>query len=148
MAGSVCTARNLGHYVVDKCAADGRPVSNLQLQKILYFLQSVYCRVTGALLFNDEFEAWPYGPVVSDVYREFSKNGGNVIEERFSAEIEFDEWTKHFIDDGIEVLRDKSPWDLVQTSHAKGSPWDIVYNERGAHKGRIPNDLIVEASRR
>ena len=44
MSQYVCTASQLAHYVVDKCTKDGKPVSNLQLQKILYFIQAVYCK--------------------------------------------------------------------------------------------------------
>lgn len=41
-------AMEVARYVVSKCATDEVPVSNLQLQKILYFLQYVYCTATEA----------------------------------------------------------------------------------------------------
>lgn len=33
-------ALTLAQYVVTKCVHDGCPISNLQLQKILYFIQA------------------------------------------------------------------------------------------------------------
>lgn len=154
MAGYLYTATELSRYVVGKCARDEKPVSNLQLQKMLYFLQSVYCRATkGSLLFPDEFEAWPYGPVIASVYKEFSKYGGDVIDEyREIKTLDFGNATdsgnaaKNFLDAGIEELREKSPWELVRTSHAPNSPWAKVYKGGDGYKDTIPNSLIIEAA--
>lgn len=148
MSEYLCTATKLSRYVVGKCARDGKPVSNLQLQKILYFLQSVYCRATGGkLLFEDKFEAWPYGPVIPSVYREFSRFGGDVIDDcRSIISPGFGGDAKVFIDSGIESLREKSPWDLVRTSHAQGSPWDTTYKGGDGYKNVIPNNLIIAAA--
>ena len=148
MSEYLCTATELSRYVVGKCARDGKPVSNLQLQKILYFLQSVYCRATdGKLLFADEFEAWPYGPVIPSVYHRFSKFGGDAIDDCRNVDSPgFNGGNRDFVDDGIEDLREKSPWDLVRTSHAPGSPWDEVYKGGDGYKTPIPNELIVKAA--
>lgn len=148
MSGELCTALELSRYVVGKCARDERPVSNLQLQKILYFLQSVYCKATGgSLLFGDEFEAWPYGPVVKAVYDEFSRFGGYVIDDcRGILSPGFEGEQRRFVDSGIEQLRSKAPWDLVRISHAPGSPWDRVFEGGAGYKRTIPNELIIEAA--
>lgn len=144
------TALRLSHYIVDKCTKDGEPVSNLQLQKILYFLQSVYCRATrGSLLFPDEFEAWPYGPVLHCVYDEYSCFGGGVIEETypvFETRLGVSSDVIKFLDDGIESLRRKYPWDLVRLSHAEGSPWKQVYQNGKGYKQPIPNSMIIGAA--
>lgn len=144
------TAKQLSHYIIDKCTRDNVPVSNLQLQKMMYFLQSVYCRATGGnLLFQDEFEAWPYGPVLSDVYQEFSPFGGRVIEIRYpehETQLNLPPDVQSFVDEGIEALRLKYPWDLVRISHTEGSPWANVYKDGGGYKQIIPNDMIVKAA--
>lgn len=145
---AVCKARDLAHYIVDKCTRDDEPVSNLQLQKIMYFLQTVYCRATeGDLLFDDEFEAWQYGPVMKGVYKEFSGYGADQIVETFESSRNIFDGTdvKDFIDDGIESLRKKYPWDLVRTSHAHNSPWRKTLDESG-YKSVIRNNLIIEAA--
>lgn len=142
-----CTAMSLSQYVVTKCESDTKPISNLQLQKIMYFLQSVYCRSTkGKLLFSDQFEAWPYGPVLPKVYEEFSSYGGRLIHKKIDTAISFSPGVQTFIDDGIEVLREQSPWDLVKTSHAPGSPWSQIWNGGIGFKQPIPNELIIQAA--
>lgn len=144
----LCSAGTLAQYVVDKCYSEDRPVSNLQLQKILYFLQIVYCRAKDGqeLLFPDEFQAWPYGPVLPDVYWEYSEYGGRVIKKRFNVMPPCPPDVMSFLNEGIEVLSKKSPWDLVRTSHAKGSPWEQVYKDGCGYKQTIPNELLIAAA--
>lgn len=134
---------DIARYVVSKCYRDGRPVSNLQLQKMLYFLQILFLEAFEVPLFDEEFEAWPYGPVMPSVYRKFSMFGGSPIQMSFTgADRPIKRDHRSFLDAAIEVLRGKSPWDLVRISHADNSPWDVVYNQKGRHKGVIPNDML------
>ena len=70
------SAMDIAKYAVNRQYKSNRPISNLQLQKILYFLQIVFTSKTGHLLFSDQFEAWPYGPVIRDVYVKFADCGG------------------------------------------------------------------------
>lgn len=142
--GTRYSAMDIAKYVVDRRYKCGKPISNLQLQKILYFLQLIFARETRTLLFPEEFEAWPYGPVIRAVYIEFSGCGGYPIRREFSVDI--DKRLCLFLDAGVDLLAEKSPWDLVRISHADKSPWDIVYNEHGAHKGLIPNEMIMDCA--
>ena len=65
--------------IVNYANIKDRPVSNLKLQKVLYFVQGYYLQMTGHAFFSDEIEAWPYGPVVPDVYEQFQQFGANFI---------------------------------------------------------------------
>lgn len=142
------TAMGIAKYVVDKCYKDNKPVSNLQLQKMLYFLQLTFIKGYDSPLFDDTFEAWQYGPVIRDVYVKFSEFGGSPIKMIFPDAVRFEnDEQEDFINTIIEKLRGLSPWNLVRVSHAKGSPWDEVYNRRGQDKGIIPNGLIVAAAK-
>jgi uncharacterized phage-associated protein len=38
-------------------------MTNLKLNKLLYYAQGASLARTGNTLFNDSIEAWPYGPV-------------------------------------------------------------------------------------
>lgn len=144
----LCSAISLAHYVVETCYTNGHPVSNLQLQKILYFLQTVYCRAKNGkeLLFCEEFQAWPYGPVLPNVYNEFSEYGGRIIEKKYGEGAPCDSTAMIFINEGINVLSKKSPWDLVRLSHKKGMPWEQVYKDGKGYKQTIPNNLLIAAA--
>ena len=143
--GTNYRAMDIARYAVNRRYEIDKPISNLQLQKILYFLQLVFASNTRSLLFPDQFEAWPYGPVIRDVYIEFSDYGGFPIRQGFSVVVG-EEDLRSFLDAGIDLLAEKSPWELVRISHADGSPWDEVFNRKGLHKGVIPNELIMRAA--
>ena len=62
-------ALDAAKYIINRCISFGHPISNLQLQKILYFCQLAHIKLSGKLLFSDEqFEAWQFGPVVRSIY--------------------------------------------------------------------------------
>ena len=67
-------AIDVAKYIVNKCIDDGYPISNLQLQKILYFIQRYYLQKDDQL-FDDDFEAWQFGPVIPAVYYKFCGQG-------------------------------------------------------------------------
>ena len=46
-------------------------LTNLKLQKLLYFAQGKYLSKYNAPLFKEEIEAWFLGPVVREVYEEY-----------------------------------------------------------------------------
>lgn len=147
---SCCDAVNLAKYIVQKCYQDGHPISNLQLQKILYFLQIMYGRFTEGkeLLFQDDFEAWPYGPVIPAVYDIFSRYGGRVIEETFDELAPCSQKAMRFIGQAVVFLRKKTPWELVKISLAEGSPWDLTYRNGAGCKTIISRNLIIEEIRK
>lgn len=133
-------AQEIAHYVIHKCSIAGDSISNLQLQKILYFIQRGYANRKNTLLFADSFEAWRYGPVVPSVYYEFSSLGGRPISKVF-FDVKIDNDTSTIIDPIIETSREKYPWDLVSETHENGSPWQQVY-EIGK-RVEIPNELFL-----
>lgn len=50
-------AMDVAKYIITKCARNEHPISNLQLQKILYILQKEYLQRDQKCLFFDDFEA-------------------------------------------------------------------------------------------
>ena len=51
----------------------GEYISNLKLQKLLYYAQGSFLAVTDSPLFDDPIVAWQHGPVVESVYHEYKK---------------------------------------------------------------------------
>jgi len=49
------------------------PLTNLRLQKLLYYVQGWSLANRGIPMFPDQIEAWAHGPVVPDVYRQLSQ---------------------------------------------------------------------------
>jgi len=101
-------------------------ITNLKLQKILYFAQAYYLAKFNKPLFSNNIEAWEYGPVIPDVYRKFKKYGSNsiILEEDESSLSEKD---KEILSKEIwETFGGYSVSRLVDITHAH-TPWKDAY---------------------
>lgn len=133
----------LAQYILCMCMNQGEPISNLQLQKILYFIQGNHLAKKGEPLFDADFDAWKYGPVIPDIYYEYCMNGASKIRnvealEEISPEI------KDEIDPIIQKLRVLYPWDLVEKTHNVGGAWDKTFQDGKGERHRIPKEAIKE----
>ena len=73
-------AHDIARYfvsLVDEEAGDS--ITNLKLQKLLYYAQGVNLALNDEVLFPDAIEAWTHGPVVPTVYRAYKQHGGEAI---------------------------------------------------------------------
>jgi Uncharacterized phage-associated protein len=121
------TALEIARYIINKCIDLGRPVSNLQLQKILYYVQGEYMKKkNGEPLFEDEISAWQYGPVVSDVYYEYNNYSSREID-MYQPQVYLNAEEKNIIDPIIRNKSDFTAWELVKATHSE-DPWKNSYN--------------------
>lgn len=54
-------------------------ITNLKLQKLLYFVQAISLVVYGKRAFKEKILAWSYGPVVNEVYQQYRENHADKI---------------------------------------------------------------------
>ncbi|MDT0264380.1 Panacea domain-containing protein [Jatrophihabitans lederbergiae] len=64
-------ALTIAKWFVAWAEAEDADMSNLKLQKLLYYAQGHSLASTGQPLFSDTIQAWAHGPVVPSVYHEF-----------------------------------------------------------------------------
>lgn len=136
-------AADVASHIVAHCIERGDPISNLQLQKILYFVQERWISKNGLPLFDDQFEAWQYGPVVPSVYQAYSIFGRRPIfqEARYVSNgllnpvgreiVKLDEDTAAAVDEVTDCYSGMSPWELVDIAHKKDGPWYDAYHDSG-----------------
>lgn len=148
--------RAIANYILDYCDKHGRPITNLALQKIVYF-----CHVWSLLklekpLIKHRFEAWQHGPVLQYLYQEFKQYDKNPITgralamdlstgEKIVAKCSLSGATSQLLDQVIDFYSQLSAVYLVDLSHVSGGPWDSVWNHGGSiNPGmKIGNDEIV-----
>ena len=72
---------DVARYIINYSNEKNYSISNLKLQKLLYFVQAYYLAFTSSHepCFSDEIEAWDFGPVVPSAYHEFKSFGGGEI---------------------------------------------------------------------
>ena len=130
------------NFILDFCDKQNVKITNLSLQKILYFCHVWFLVKLDRPLIKHKFEAWKFGPVLQYVYREFKNFEREPITSRayklnsVTGQKSIDEYS---IDDPISsLLKDvisfysRLPASyLVNLSHAEGGPWDVVYNHTG-----------------
>ena len=138
------SAIEVAKYVVKKCTDDNCPVTDLQLQKILYYLQVEFLQRCKYALFEDDIEAWQFGPVVRSVYRAYCGYGLVAIYERYAPAVDFTQDELRLMDSVINKKRIIKPWDLVAETHQAGKPWDRVYRNGAGNGHIIPKEVIAE----
>ena len=125
------TAKQVSHIFLYWAYREGDLITNLKLQKLLYYAQGWYiANFKSKILFDDEIEAWQYGPVVPEVYREFKKYKGRPIEYEPSKEEEsvFSDKDKNYLKEFYEVFIEVSANRMVNSTHNE-PPWKDSYEK-------------------
>ncbi len=130
----------IANFIIDKCTRDENPISNLKLQKILYFVWVDYFKQTKRTLFMDSMCAWQLGPVVPEIYYEYCVYGGRPI--NLLCEIELSKEDQDILAPIVEKYEYVPVSTLVERTHQHGTAWDQVYKNGEGNHMPIPFDLI------
>lgn len=106
-------------------ANDGKQelMSNLKLQKMLYYEQGFHLAYFNKPLFEEEIEAWMYGPVVPSVYEHYKDNGQNGILPDEKNIISFNSKEENALfDEVFDAYGAYSAIGLMNMTHQE-SPW-------------------------
>lgn len=105
---------------------DKLQLTNLKLNKLVYYAQVESLREGDSALFDDAIEAWRFGPVCRMVYDEFKCYGRNIITETSGSYV-VDSRACHIVDLVASTYGSMSAFDLVTLSHKNGGAWNKVY---------------------
>lgn len=79
-------------------------ITNLKLQKLLYYAQGFHLALFGKPLFAEKIEAWQSGPVVPEIYRIYQEYGTNPLPQPDNFNIEqCDRETQELLDEVYQV---------------------------------------------
>lgn len=134
---------DLAWFILRRCSNNGTPISNLHLQKILFFLQRDSLQNSGSPLFSESIEAWQYGPVIPTVYNNFSYYSAMPIIPTNSDPNPQLGLSANLIKK-IDNLAEQNPWSLVERTHVQGGAWDRVFNDGLGNRKEIPLEWIGE----
>ncbi|TDG01270.1 DUF4065 domain-containing protein [Arthrobacter terricola] len=126
--------------------AQGDPeqdLSNLKLQKLVYLAQSRYLHETGRALLREVVQAWDHGPVVQQVYRQFSAFGSQAIRLAACREPELAPEVVANLECVWTYFGGYTASKLRAITHAVG-PWPQHFRE-GARNIVLPNDEIANS---
>lgn len=108
----------------------GERLTNLKLQKLLYYQQGFHLAFFGKPLFAENVEAWMYGPVVPVVYDEYSSYGSSALPE-VSNPISLTEEEEGLFNEVYDAYREFSAIGLMNRTHSE-RPWiDALPHDKG-----------------
>jgi len=141
---------------------DVPPVDQMKLQKLLFYAHAWYLALYDRPLFEEAFEAWPWGPVIRDIYsqtRDFGRgpvsakmqkiileNADDLLSARFESPDVDDNELKAFLDVVWNIHKSYTGIQLSNATHGPNEPWTIMKTTYGSleSKPTIPNELIAD----
>jgi uncharacterized phage-associated protein len=153
----VLDVRALANIILDRSDEKDLNITNMALNKIIYFVHCDYLSENKIPLVRAKIEAWPHGPVFREVYHEFKNWGDSHIKSRAKkvdpetgevvlARVHFGHNENEYIKGLIDRYIKFSAAHLRALSHVEGGPWHKVWGHDGkSNPGmRITDELILQ----
>ena len=132
----MANVEDVAQIIINYMNAEEEPyITNLMLNKLLYFAQGHCLAETGKPLFDDDFEAWEYGPVIPKIYHKYKVCGKhNILPADSIKETEvLDNEQLSVLGCVLEQYGDYSPSKLVNITHEIDSPWEKARKKDTRH---------------
>lgn len=102
----------------------GDVLTNLKLQKLVYYVQGYYLAIKGTALFKDSIYAWQYGPVVPTLYNKLKKFINMEVKVKSDKALDtlFNSEQKQLMEEVFKQYAQFSAWKLRDMTHQE-SPW-------------------------
>lgn len=122
------SANDVAKKIIAKTCPEeyGDGITNMKLQKMLYYMQGFHLAVFGTPLFDSEIEAWMYGPVVPSVYEEYKDQGSSILLlDKDDSLIEFNKEEEELFNQVYDAYGQFSALKLMNMTHSE-IPWKSV----------------------
>lgn len=106
---------------------DTGDLTNLKIQKLVYYASGFYNVLHKNKLFKENIEAWDYGPVVPSLYHSYKGfKYHSVLVEDFNID-KIDIHIRCFLNDIYKRYSKYSAKELVDMTHFANTPWYLIY---------------------
>lgn len=126
----MCKVMEVAEYIINTLDVD-----QLKLQKLLYYTQAVYMVRNESFekcMFNNKIEAWMYGPVIPEVYRNYKKYSFDIIPKNKVKKNILTTEQIQTIDMVLEYYGAMTGVELISRTHQE-EPWKNVYVPNKKH---------------
>jgi len=116
---------DIARYFILRAYEDGREadMTNMKMQKLLYYTQSLHLALFNEPLFAEEIQAWRYGPVCPPAYRLYSNFEAEQLPIPRRDELtEFSEEIQSLLDEAWEYFGAYHAYLLSDMTHLE-FPW-------------------------
>jgi uncharacterized phage-associated protein len=139
---TIYKTNQVADYIIFKFREDN--LTNLKLQKLLYYIQAWSLAIRGTRFIDCEFEAWIHGPVCRELYDRFKGLYTFVsleTEDYESVVSAIQEEDREFIDFILDNYGGFSGSELENMSHQE-LPWQDA--RKGCRQYEFSNNVISE----
>ncbi|EHK2406173.1 DUF4065 domain-containing protein [Clostridium perfringens] len=112
---------DIANYIVNVSIEKNEAITNLKLQKILYYTEAAFLVEANKTCFYEDFEHWRHGPVIPEVYSKFRKYLNSKITDKQPI-TKIDDSDKIIINKVIDSNIGIDAWELVKRTHNE-KPW-------------------------
>lgn len=140
---------SVANYFIQKSFETGVPLTPMKLIKLVYIAHGWHRGYFSKNLIDDAVEAWPYGPVIPELYHKVKRYGRGAVTGTIEGYGVLGDDHNPFPEENTRVLLE-NVWknygsydglNLSAMTHQPGTPWDLTWNST---KGIIPNQLIEQ----
>ena len=147
------SARAIANSFLEIAKKNDKQLTNMQLQKLVYFAHGWHLALTGEPLLTDTVMAWTFGPVIPPLYNSLRSYGNGIITEPirrkddltgeiFVVKEPHTDYVEKVLQRVWEVYGHMTGSQLSYLTHQEGTPWDIIWKENKFSV--IPNHLIKQ----
>jgi len=137
----MATAQNIADHILWSSHESGSFISNLKLQKLLYYVQSWHLAINDSALFSEKFEAWVHGPAIPEIYRRYKRFSWRSIDEEVEQPI-LDDHTRRFVEEVLDEYGHLDARRLEYLTHRE-EPW--ISARKGVSEGESCSTYIDES---
>ena len=145
------SARSIANSILKIAQDSGSQLTNMQLQKLVYFAHGWHLALKGEPLLADAVKAWNFGPVIPPLYNSLKKFGNGVVTELINRkdpetsdalipQEPESEFVKQLLVRVWQVYGRMTGAQMSYLTHQDGTPWDTVWKKEKFSV--IPNELI------
>ena len=138
----------VANFFIDKSLSTNAPITNMKIQKMVFFAHAVYFHERHQPLISDPVTAMQHGPVIISLYAHLKRYGSSNIKKKIEIAQEsndlFFPWetvipcirkddadTRAYLDRVWSKLSPLEAWQLRAVSHMKGGAWYKTVSEFG-----------------
>lgn len=128
----ICEPGKVADYLLVESRERGEVLTNLKLQKLLYYAQAWFLALHGEPLFEEEFRAWVHGPVLLSQYHRLKHNQWRPIMDDVERPVDIEPRVEGHLDEILDVFGSEPATALEIMTHQE-RPWREA-------RGNLPSD--------
>ena len=153
----IYSAKNIANAFIQIATEHGEYLTNMQVQKLVYFSHGWYLALTDTPLVEETIQAWNFGPVITPLYNALKKYGNGFVtkplmridtesRQKLEYEVPSEQSVLELLQKVWELYGHLTGGQLSSLTHLKDSPWSKTF--RVNQFGVIPNELIRDYFKR